>query len=342
MKKALKEILFALGVILGVTKYFRRRNRDKITILMYHGVVKNALVPFCWTQITEREIEYQLKYLKRHYSVLKLSEVMTRIQKGLSLPDHTAVVTFDDGYKNNFTNAYPLLKRLEIPATIFLATGCISTKALNWYDQLYLGIRNTREREVDLKKYGLGLYSLVSDKKKQDAFEIIVEYLKQVSSNDKDAVLNNIFRTLRSDISVSETDFDSLDWKEIIQMDQEGLIEFGGHSVTHNILSRLSDADMENEIIQSCKAIESNLGKKCLMFAYPNGTKNDFTQRSKDLLRMHGIQCGLTTISGLNAVDEDSYELKRIGVGAGTSNARFKFLTSGALGYIRNATPLGR
>lgn len=341
MKKVLKEFLFTLCDFSGVTYYFKRRNRDKITILMYHGVVKKPLVPFCWTQINEREMEYQLTYLKKHYSILKLSEVMDRIQNSLPLPHNTAVVTFDDGYKNNFTIAYPLLKRLEIPATIFLATGSISTKALNWYDQLYLGIKNSDEKEIDLRQYGLGLNSLASDKKKQHSFENIVEHLKRVPSNLKEAILKDILHTLGTYKNMSETDFVPLDWKEIIKMDQEGLVEFGGHSVTHNILSRLSDAEMENEIVQSCKAIENHLGAKCMSFAYPNGTRNDFTQRSKDLLRMNGIQCGLTTISGLNTVNEDRYELKRIGVGADTSKARFKLLTSGALDHFKKAGIMG-
>lgn len=298
---------------------------------MYHGVVKAPLQPFCWTQILETELDYQLRYLKKKYNVLKLSEVLSRIENKESLPDYTAVITFDDGYKNNYTVAYSILKELALPATIFLVTGCISDKTIYWVDQLYLSIKNTKEKEIDLKKYNLETYLLSSDTQKEYAFESIVEYLKKLPSDSKNSILNDILQNLKVNNDNSTTDFDLLTWDEVKEMDKEGLVEFGGHSVTHNILSRLNDGDMEKEIMDSCRIIENRLGKKCLIFAYPNGTKEDFTKKTKEVLEKNSFYCGLSTISGLNRIDEDRYELKRIGIGAAMSIPRFKLLTSGTI-----------
>lgn len=336
MKKILKEGFFYLLVILGIVAYFRRRNRNKITILMYHGVVKLPLKPFCWTQISGRKLEYQLKYLKKHYSILSISDVMDRIRKGLPLPANTAVVTFDDGYRNNFTIAYPLLKRLQIPATIFLVTGCISDRLLCWPDVLYLGIKNTRQQIIDLRQHGLKRYPLRTLEEKETAEQEIVEHLKSILYSKKDAILDEILKLLMVQADTNDPNLDLLTWEEIKAIHDERLIEFGAHTITHNILSQMDDNEIKKEIAESCDTIEKHLGSKCLWFAYPNGRKEDFNHKIMDTLKANGIICGLSTIPGLVDRNEDLFELKRVAVGSDISQARFKCLVSGLLLNLKN------
>ena len=327
----MKEIAFRIVCAAGVTTLCRRKNRGKIRILMYHGVVPAEMEPFCWTQLPVRRFERQLKYLKRNHSILKLSEVLDKIQKGLPLPENTAVITFDDGYRNNATVAYPLLKRLGIPATVFLATGCITDRALCWPDRLYLGLRDTVQENIDLREFGLKRYSLRTLKGKGAAQEDIVEYLKSMPWDKKEKILKDILGRLKVGPDREGTPFDLLTWEEIQSLNAEGLIEFGAHTVTHNILSQMGEKDAEREIIDSCGMIEKQLGMKCLWFAYPNGRRRDFTPRSKEVLKANGVLCGLTTIPGLNDRTADPLELRRISVGADMSSARFQCLVSGLL-----------
>lgn len=336
MKNHLKEGFFSTCDFLGLTEYYRRRYRYKITILMYHGVVKTALKPFCWTQIPELKIEFQLKHLKNHYTILKLSDVMYRIQKSLPLPDNTAVITFDDGYKNNLTIAYPLLRRFQIPATIFLVTQCISERQLCWPDTLYLGIKNTEQKSLDLRNHGLKLYTLRSNREKGIAEQEIIEYLKSISYLKKDSILNEIMKLLRIQVNLKGTPFELLTWEEIMKMNGDDLIEFGAHTANHNILSQMDDMKMEEEINESCGAIEKHLGRKCLVFAYPNGREKDFNSKAKYILKAKEIMCGLSTIPGLNRYNEDRFELRRVSVGSDISNARFKCLVSGLLFRFKN------
>lgn len=335
MKKVIKEIVYYLLVISGIAAYFRWKNKDKITILMYHGIVEEALEPFCWTQIPKGKFEYQLKYFKKNYSVLKLSEVIDRIQNGLKLPDYTGVITFDDGYKNNLTIAYPILKQLQVPGTIFLVTGGISNHVLCWPDILYLGIKNTSRESIDLRKYGLECYPLQTLREKEIAEKEIVEHLKSIPFSKKDELINEILKLLSVQINTKDTPFDLLMWEEIKIMSGEGLVEFGAHTVFHNILSQMDGREMEMEIIESCKAIEQHLGVSCQSFAYPNGRRVDFNSESKEILKAKGVICSLSTIPGLNDVNEDLYELKRLSLGADISNTRFKCLVSGLLSYLK-------
>jgi peptidoglycan/xylan/chitin deacetylase (PgdA/CDA1 family) len=102
-----------------------------------------------------------------------------------------------------------------------------------------------------------------------------------------------------------------------------GLVEFGSHTHTHPILSRCSLARQEHELRASRDVLRERLGRADL-FAYPNGSRADFTSATQDLLRRLGYRCGVTTIPGLNRRGRDLYELRRVHVGADTSFATFE------------------
>ena len=97
----MKRILFWFLPAVGAHHLFRFTNRKRIAIVMYHGILKEDMPVGCWWQVPYREFKWQLEYLKKHYTVMHLQEVMQKIQRGDGLPDNVAVITFDDGFKNN-------------------------------------------------------------------------------------------------------------------------------------------------------------------------------------------------------------------------------------------------
>ena len=130
--------LYKLAASVQMDGLFRAVNRNKFLVVMYHGIVPHQLPMPCWWQIEYDNFKLQMKFLKDHYAVLPLAEIMARINRGESLPKNTAAITFDDGLENNFTYAYPLLQRLLMPATIFLVSDFIGTNNLLWFDRLYV------------------------------------------------------------------------------------------------------------------------------------------------------------------------------------------------------------
>ncbi|MFQ5802590.1 MAG: polysaccharide deacetylase family protein [Candidatus Methylomirabilales bacterium] len=331
IKRLVKEAAFFAFALSGVSKYFRRRNKGKVVVLMYHGVVKTPLNPFCWTHTAENAFRNQLVFLKRHYRVVRLSEVLSRVRAGLPVPENSAVITFDDGFKNNFSVAYPILRQMKMPATIFLVTGCISRKEPCWPERLYLWIRCTEEGVVDLADCGVGRYPLYSRRTKEKSYARILSVLKSLAADEKDRVLRKLEERLGVCSDAVGTEFEVLSWEEVRAMDEEGLIEFGGHTVSHNILSRMEKRQVEAEIISSCRTIQAHLGRKCGLFAYPNGLNGDFDEECKRILERNGLVCGVTSISGLYEPGKDVYEIPRIGVGADMSLWRFQCLVSGLL-----------
>jgi hypothetical protein len=130
-------------------------------------------------------------------------------------------------------------------------------------------------------------------------------------------------------------DFLPLTWQQVSEMHDTGLIQFGGHTVNHEILSRLEPEAMRREIVDCCEEIKERLELDKITFSYPNGTREDFGEVNKVVLKELGVPCALSTIEQLNRRDEDLFELGRIGIGADITPSRFRLLTSGFIPWMK-------
>lgn len=326
----MKKILFWFLTAVKIHHLIRFINRKKIVIVMYHGILKENMPVPCWWQMPYREFKWQLEYLKKHYIVMHLQEVMQKIQRKEGLPDNVAVITFDDGFKNNYSTAFPLLKQLNLPATIFLTTDLIGTGRLLWYDGLFMLLLETKVKKIDLKNFGLDIFDLTKDNKPQ-IYNVIEDKLKTLKPNEKKDMMSFIKNILSAQINPTSyaDNFKLLSWQEVDLMNESGLIHWGGHTCTHEILSNLDDKTLSKEIKNSCARISKY--EKDLLFAYPNGRKGDFDQRAKVILKQLNVLCSVTSVSGLNPYSQDPYELKRISVGYDMTRPRFKLLCSGVI-----------
>jgi len=333
-----KNIFYPALNFIGISFLFRKLNRHKVLIVMYHGVTNLSTPLFCWWQLPFEKFEWQINFLKKNYTILPLREVAEKLRRNETLPENVAVITFDDGYRNNLTVAYPLLKKLGIPATIFLATDFIGSKNLLWHDLLYFIVRKTKKQALDLTKHGQASYDLSTPVKRRFAVDQISDYLKTVSLDEKYKILEKIRSDLDQEGFLENfPDFEMLRWEEVKAMADEGLVDFGGHSCKHEILSKLSTPSLKEEIVTSCKKVQKN--DEPTMFAYTNGRRQDFDERAKAILVDENALCALTTISGLNSASQDMYELKRISIGDDMGNANFQLLCSGFIDSFKIQTP---
>lgn len=332
-KRFIREVVMFISAVIGVCHIFRFLNRRKILILMYHGVTKNKYGMLMWPQMPEEKFRWQMRYIKRHYNVMRLDEVVTKIGNKEKLPERIAVVTFDDGYKNNRTNAFTIIKEMNIPVSIFLTVGMTGSKDTIWTNRLYKAFEAGKGNELDLREYGMGFYrpltltlSPEGRGKWVNAYQKIKSLLKKMPPDKKDKMLEVICNKLgveEMDFTKDE-DFGFLSWEEVLEMFKSRLVDFGAHTLTHEIITNLPKDIAQKEIIGSCEMVRSKLNKINITFAYPNGTRYDFNDWAKDLLRQNNCLCGLTTIEGLNNINQDLFELKRIPVGADVSKSGFK------------------
>ncbi|HKF04028.1 MAG TPA: GNAT family N-acetyltransferase [Candidatus Sulfotelmatobacter sp.] len=251
----------------------------------------------------------QMEYLIKHFHVVTLDELV-----GGEMPcnDETCsvAITFDDGYRDNFVHAFPILKELGIPATIFLTTGYIETGRLPWYDQVRLSFKLTSKQQFSFSAVGDLRADLSSNAARLKAMRQTLSWLRMTTDTNRLCLLPELFKNLRvsGELNLPGT---MLEWDEIRKMNREN-ISFGAHTITHPVLGGLSVRRLEEEILGSKKEVEDRLQASVRHFAYPFGKHVDFDGDAKTIVRAAGFLTAVTTISGVNRPGQDPLELKRV------------------------------
>ncbi|MGH7799590.1 MAG: polysaccharide deacetylase family protein [Thermodesulfobacteriota bacterium] len=312
-----KEILNQLRLLLGM------RNRNQLIILMYHGVVQAPLKVYDWCFIDEPSFRNQVKYLKRHFEVISLSEAAERLRNG-KIYQPTAVITFDDGFQNNYDIAFPILREAGLHATIFLVTGLVDTSDTVWFCRLNRALAETNKTSLEWDSYSFDLSGPGPKAKTASAIE---DRLKKFSNPRLLTELRKIILELGDDPDLSievRSPFRMLSHEAIKEMAASGLIEFGAHTHSHAILSLLSPNERQDEIALSVAAIHDLAGLPCELFAYPNGRAEDYNAEIIATLEACGIRASVTAIECPNNEMTPLMELRRYGIGANLSMGKFK------------------
>ncbi len=286
--------------------FVKRRSRRGAQILVYHRVndENDPMFPGIPTDVFTQQMEY----IADHYTVCSLTEVLQRLQSD-DLPIDLLTITFDDGYRDNYSNAFPVLKRLGLPATIFLATDVIGTGRVLWHDRVFAAFRTTQARVLRGWDGDGRNYPLVSGAEKSTALHHFLKFLWSLDDDAKSIWITKLVDRLGVDEQTINPEL-MLDWGHVKAMSEHN-IEFGAHTVSHPILSKVSTQRAWEEIHTSKKLIESKIKLPVRHFAYPVGRAVDFTLQTKDLLREAGFESAVTTISGSNDSDRDLFELRR-------------------------------
>ena len=286
--------------------FITRRRQKALQILIYHRV-NNEQDPY-FPATPCAVFEEQMAYLSSQYVPCSLDEAVTRLQYN-DLPDNAVVVTFDDGYRDNFLHAYPILTRFRIPATIFLATSAIGSSRVLWFEQAFTAFRKTRKATLHAFGNPPTDYPLGTPRQRLDTQGKVLGMLRSLPDEVRQSWLKILLDQLEVGTSPNRAGV-MLSWDEVRLMDQGG-IAFGSHTVTHPILSRISSAQTAFEVEDSKRTIEQQLGKPVKGLAYPNGSAKDFTETTKRALQEAGYTYAVTTIPGVNRSDENLFELRR-------------------------------
>lgn len=296
--------------------YFRKKIFGRhIVIFVYHRVCPGK-GNFPVSNICPKEFEKQIRYLKENfkiYSLEKLINVLEDNQINKKESENIAVITFDDGYKDNYIYAYPILKKYQIPASIFLVVKYIGKAKLFWWDKIEYIIYHSKKREMNIPNFGK--LSITDNKKKLYCILFLLKKLKKMSNDlmDKyiDELQNICHVTIPSDLGEKMI----LSWDEIYEMKNNG-ISFGAHTLTHANLTNMNLEEAEKEISHSKAMIEAKLKGDVISFAYPYGSKL-FNHGVSKLLEKNGFVCAVTTSEKLISKFKfyNLYSLPRISAG---------------------------
>jgi len=258
---------------------------------------------------TSQGFERQLRHLKEHFNVVHQSRLIEALRGGERLPPNSVVLTVDDGYADFYRVAFPLLRRYEVPCTFFVTTNFVAGRTWLWPDKI-TWILSGRERYPDIEVTNQIIPGGDRTQTERLWTQILVR-LQQIPSQEVDANLDDIARQFGLVIPEHPVaEFEPCRWDQLAEMEASGLIEIGGHTRNHPILSRLPPEKLSEEIGGCLGDINSNLGKKPRSFCYPNGKPADFNGQVREAVVKAGFISACTAFYDGEHLD-DIFALRR-------------------------------
>jgi peptidoglycan/xylan/chitin deacetylase (PgdA/CDA1 family) len=288
-----------------------------IAVLMYHSIGgSDFLGP--GIAVSKKNFAGQLEYLARNFSLISLDAAVAKLRGGAPLPDNAIAITFDDGFRDNYEAAFPLLQRYGAPAAVFVATQPLTEGISLWPYRLRFLFKQTQARELRLAWPDTAdhraVFSLTSERKRRRAVDALEPVLIAAAPGERERMLVEIAHRLRVKAdSDPANEAPTLTAEQLRKMSAAG-IEIGSHTVTHPALSSLSRADAAEELAASKKTLESILERRVGYLAYPFGGPQHFNREVEELARQAGYESALSTVRGVNGGASDLFAVKRLGV----------------------------
>ena len=302
----MKQTALKLAHQSGFFAPFRFLNRHKLLILMYHRFTNE---PGSFSTLAS-DFESHLKYLRQRYRVVSLTDAIQKLTSGDQVEPGTAVITIDDGYRDAYQVALPLLKKYDIPATIFVVTDFMDRKKWIWTDKARFIALHTQARTIEFENGSNVVRREISDRiSKLQAASDINLHLKRLADEEKELAIAKFAAAMDVEIpEVPTPEFEALTWDELIEMEQHG-VQVGSHTVSHPMLTQVDIERVRRELRDSKVRLENVLGHDVPVFCYPNGATND---QVTEEVRLAGYDCAVTATHGFNELKPDPFKLRRI------------------------------
>lgn len=303
---------------------------DRVTVLAYHRVVDHHSPHFDTyrTNVSAdpEGFDAQMEWAAAHFDPIDLTE-LAAARRGASLPERPLLVTFDDGYRDNFTQALPIARSHGIPLTVFLATDHIGTSRPFYWDLAAYCFHHTTRDEAFLPI--LGRRSLGDAT--ASALDEWVAAAKTLPEHHKQSAVEALPESLG--VSVPPDAFDGLllDWDDVAHMQDQG-VHFGAHTCDHPILTRIPTDEMRRQVMESKREVERHTGEEAIGFAYPNGLAADFDAAAVDAVSEAGFDLAFSLLPGPSRRREiiaRPFEVRRTYVYWGDHLSRFVAKVSG-------------
>ena len=265
--------------------------------------------------------ETQVRYLTEQCRIVPFEHAVKYVREGSDVAPGSVVITFDDGYRSLFAEVYPILQRYQVPATVFLLSELIDTERATWFDLVEWVVYGAEGDLNDALPDALQRF-VVTDDAVATRRELLM-YLRGCRAEVRERCVEEMIeRSGKTDQPVPES-YRLLAWDQAREMDDSGLVTFGGHTRTHPILSRVGMSRARSEIMGDKSAIERELGHSVSDFAYPNGKAGDLNAEMIRVLARAGYRSAVTTIPGRCARGTDPYLLPRWGISSEDSALTF-------------------
>jgi len=273
-------------------------------ILMYHRICNPEDLSYpiqAGMYVRPETFNAHCQFLKSNSNVISVDDLILKLQNREKIPKKTIAITFDDGWKDNLENAFPVLKGAGIPATLFLPTSFIDTNNLFWTDQIGRALRHTPEV--------FNGFSAFKDHNEETKLEIILKDLFSLPFAEREKRVLELTKALPENESR-----EFLSWEEVSKLDYFG-IKIGSHSHTHRLFQELSKKERKDELEESCRILKSKGLFTSRVFVFPGGSHTE--EMGKECASV-GYLASLKTNSKYN---KNSLIFPRVGIHEDISNS---------------------
>jgi len=313
----LATLLHNTGLIAGLTMLRSALVRD-LRILAYHRImtVENEDTfdfDIDLISASEQQFREQMELLSRRFHPIRFRDVIDAFERGTALPPRPVIVSFDDGYDDNYRTAFPILREFGIPATFFVSTGHIDTGQAYAYDWLvHMICLATAERlripELDIDE------PLGGDRGHRRVLAAhLLDRMKWLDAGAQASIVQRL-ETEWSMPRSPHKDCRPMTWDQLREMHAAGM-EIGSHGVWHNMLAKLPHEEMVAEVNRSKASLDRELGVPAEVLSYPVGGVDAYDEGVMRAAREAGFKVGCSYTSGTSPVPTHvQFELRRLPV----------------------------
>ena len=297
--------LYYSGLV-ALSRWFMQRTKRRLIILNYHHARGG-------------DIRRHLLYLRRHYRILHLEEALQELytpsNKDIQRSDkrNPLVLTFDDGYHDNYTHLFPFACQLQVPVTLFLIPGYLESGEYFWWGEGSRLVHRAEVEEVTLDGKVYQLRQIDERAALSRAIDARLRHAKSVAEREKSLICFRQMLAVPSTVTVEEEGDKPLTWAEVHEMEQSGWVSYGAHTMHHPVLAYLATPDEVTAEVATCRTLlEERLGHPVRTFAYPVGRAEHIGDEAVQAVKVAGYEWAVTTHSGVNTSEDDPLRLRRV------------------------------
>ncbi len=293
-----------------------------LLVLNYHRIGDPAVTPLDrgTFSATAAHFDQQLAILTRSADVISPADLAAIPPTS---PGRYVIITFDDGYRDNFELAFPMLRHHHLPATFFIPTGLIDDRRLAWWDEIAWLVRHATASTLALAPWVTRPVPLDD---REAAIRTLLACYKQLPGDQTTPFRAAIATATGAEPPASLAADTWMTWEMIRALHDAGMT-IGAHTVNHPLLARLPLADQRAEIVHSRDRIHTQLGVRPTAFAYPVGQRDSFDTTTRALLAGAGFSHGFSFYRGMQRLDRlDPLDIRRTGISARFTPAAFRAL----------------
>jgi peptidoglycan/xylan/chitin deacetylase (PgdA/CDA1 family) len=287
-----------------------------LSIFLFHGVIESS--DYDVRNYTNKHLNKDYFYrlitdLKKSGNPLSMDDVVSHYSIREPFPPRAFVVTFDDGFENNYSLAAPILKDAGVPATFYVTTDFIGNNHMSWIDRIEYCFEATPRARLSFK-WDDTARSFRNKEDKIHLLDYLRNYVKKNSEINLDDLVSDIFSQCELDeVKKSNEPIDlKMNWEQVKELNNDDNFIIGGHSHHHKVLAFLNDSELEEEIKTSINFLNRKAGIEPRHYSYPEGLDYCYSDKVIKTLRSHGIVACPTAEDGINQLDNSLFHLKRI------------------------------